>query len=105
MVTENLEKKVHLDLNIDFDDQELLVEVIQFDILGNLLLMMLIDLVMLLRNLYYMEMDNQLGNNMDNQGKVEIDDNNLHQDPKSMPFIYEIILGEIFSSYRLSTVW
>lgn len=25
----------------------------------------------------------QLGNNMDNQEKVEIDDNNLHQDPRN----------------------
>jgi hypothetical protein len=29
-----------------------------------------------------MEKDKQLLNNMDNQVKVEIDDNNLHQDPR-----------------------
>jgi len=43
MVMENLVMKVHLDLNIDFDDQELLVEEIQFDILVSFLLKMLID--------------------------------------------------------------
>jgi hypothetical protein len=43
MVMGNWEKKVHLDLNIDFDDQELLVEEIQLDILVNFLVMMLID--------------------------------------------------------------
>jgi hypothetical protein len=30
-----------------------------------------------------MEKDKQLLNNMDNQVKVEIDDSNLHQDPKN----------------------
>jgi hypothetical protein len=43
MVMGNLVMKVHLDLNIDFDDQELLVEEIQFDILVSFLLKMLID--------------------------------------------------------------
>jgi hypothetical protein len=43
MVMGNLVKKVHLDLNIDFDDQELLVEEIQLDILVNFLLKLLID--------------------------------------------------------------
>jgi hypothetical protein len=43
MVMENLVMKVHLDLNIDFDDQELLMEEIQFDIRENFLLKMIID--------------------------------------------------------------
>jgi hypothetical protein len=37
---------------------------------------------MLLTNLDYREMDKQLESNMDNQGMVEIDDNNWHQDPR-----------------------
>jgi hypothetical protein len=43
MVMENLVMKVHLDLNIDFDDRELLVEEIQLDILVSFLMKMLID--------------------------------------------------------------
>jgi hypothetical protein len=43
MVKENLVMKVHLDLNIDFDDQELSVEENRLDNLGNFLMMMLID--------------------------------------------------------------
>jgi hypothetical protein len=39
---------------------------------------------MLLMNLNYREMDTQQENNMDNQGKVEIDGNNWHQDPKEI---------------------
>jgi hypothetical protein len=41
---------------------------------------------MLLKNLDYREMDKQLENNMDNQEMVEIDGNNLHQDPRKILF-------------------
>ena len=82
MVMENLVMKVHLDLNIDFDDQELSVEENRLDSLGNFLMKMLIDWVMLLMNLDYREMDTQQENSMDSQAMVEIDGNNWHQDPK-----------------------
>jgi hypothetical protein len=37
-------------------------------------------------NLDYRAKDKQLENNMDNQEMVEIDDNNLHQDPRKILF-------------------
>jgi hypothetical protein len=51
---------------------------------------------MLLMNLDYMGKDKQLLNNMDNQVMVEIDDNNLHQDPKA----YLIYFSNYSSSHH-----